>query len=286
MPLCERTNIPNVYWLGKYSECHQGGEIELFIKEQQCISDKKVILLGVDGLMSDADYDTHIPEAHAVVCVLATRTVKRPNIVYIPLDDGTFARGLTDVLSQFALPTWESRKPIAFWRGACTGVESGDTLRMKLVASLEETQNADAKITRWYGFEKVKNVPTISLCDRVPFQVHFQHKYIFIVDGNSIASNQQWVFGSGAVPIMITHPQNEFWFKRFLIPGVHYMAVEYDLSNLNAVIEWLVSHDAEAKQIAENAIDFSRRVFSPEFQKQYLRFALRTACSEIDSIQE
>jgi hypothetical protein len=101
---------------------------------------------------------------------------------------------------------------------------------------------------------------------------HFRYKYILIVDGTHIASNHMWVFGSGAVPIMITHPDNDYWFRRFIVPMVHYVPIEYhDLSDLEEKIKWLQEHDFEAKNIMNNAMHLAETVFSPEFQQQYLR---------------
>jgi glycosyltransferase involved in cell wall biosynthesis len=52
---------------------------------------------------------------------------------------------------------------------------------------------------------------------------------------------------------------------------VDYVPIQYNLSDLKEKIDWLVKNDEKAKQIAENAMSFARRVFSPEFQKRYVR---------------
>jgi len=101
-----------------------------------------------------------------------------------------------------------------------------------------------------------------------------KYKYIFIIDGNCIASAHQWVFGSGSVPIMITHPDNEYWFKDHLIPMINYVPIRYDLSDLTEKLEWLVSHDEEAKKIADAAYELSNTIFTPEYQKTYVDFAI------------
>jgi hypothetical protein len=103
-----------------------------------------------------------------------------------------------------------------------------------------------------------------------PLSDHVQCKYIFIIDGNCIASAHQWVFASGSVPIMITHPGNNYWLLRYLKPMVHYVPISYDLSDLNEKLEWLVNNDAEAKQIAVNSMELARTVLSAEFQHGYL----------------
>jgi spore maturation protein CgeB len=69
---------------------------------------------------------------------------------------------------------------------------------------------------------------------------------------------------------MVTHPDNDYWFKRYLKPMVHYVPIQYDLSDLAEKITWLVEHDDEAKKIADNAMAFSKLFFSPEFQRNHL----------------
>jgi hypothetical protein len=105
---------------------------------------------------------------------------------------------------------------------------------------------------------------------RIGISDHYHSKYILIVDGNVIASAHQWVFGSGSVPIMITHPDNRYWFQQYLKPMKDYVPISYDLSDLEEKIEWLVAHDEEAKQIAENALLFAATIFSSKFQKRYI----------------
>jgi hypothetical protein len=106
--------------------------------------------------------------------------------------------------------------------------------------------------------------------ERASIEQHVENKYILIVDGNCIASAHQWVFGSGSVPIMITHPDNNYWFKDYLKPMVHYVPIAYDLSDLQEKIQWLADHDEEAEQIAKNAMLFANTHFTPEFQRAYV----------------
>jgi spore maturation protein CgeB len=69
---------------------------------------------------------------------------------------------------------------------------------------------------------------------------------------------------------LITHPGSRWWFYDELRPMVNYVPIHYDLSDLVEKIEWLLSHDEEAQQIALNALELSNRVFSPTFQQDYI----------------
>lgn len=213
------------------------------------------------------------PYSYPIVATLCSRAFDRSNMLYLPLDDETFEFGLEHVLSSVPRPAWEDRKPVAFWRGGVSGHDR-PTLREKVVRQLYDVAGTDARVTRWGNWEKGHDIPDHLFGARCGLAEHLENKYLLIVDGNCIASNHQWVFGSGSVPIMITHPENKYWFQPFLKPMVNYVPVHYELSDLKEKIEWLQQHDAEAKQIAENAVALSKEIFTPGFQRKYIDNAL------------
>jgi hypothetical protein len=150
------------------------------------------------------------------------------------------------------------------------------TIRTHVVWHLYQSPHADVKFVRRNDMSAEQMG---ALCyqedDRFfdqkrPLSDHVRCKYIFIIDGNCIASAHQWVFASGSVPVMVTHPGNNYWLLKYLKPMVHYVPISYDLSDLNEKLEWLVNNDAEAKQIAVNAMELARTVLSSEFQQGYL----------------
>ena len=87
-----------------------------------------------------------------------------------------------------------------------------------------------------------------------------------------IASSHMWGFASGCVPFMISNGIH--WFSSFIKPYIHYIPVEYDLSNLIHQIEYVRSNDDVAENISKNAVEFSKTFFSSDFQKEYLRHNL------------
>ena len=282
-----------LYWAGGYSSFYPASAIEQFVVQsiQSHSPSVSVVFSQSDGLIGEEAYsqlsDTHHATTPAekefeklesnarfgttpIVAMLCTRQFNRPNIVLLPLDDDTFNRGLTAVLQPFHFPKWEDRKPIAFWRGGSSGCDR-PTLRMRVADSLQDIPYADVKFTPGGWPENDALIPKDQFVgERSDLAKHFEYKYIFILDGNCIASAHQWVFGSGSVPIMITHPDNEYWFKKYLVPMVHYVPIQYDLSDLHEKVQWLVTHDNQAKKIAEDARQFAETVFSPEFQKAYV----------------
>lgn len=273
----------NLYWYGHLSACRAHGAIETYLHEQSGDA-STVFIHDSDGLIGSNEFDRAIEEtvAHTVegtnpitatLCCQRLAPAQRNRILLTPLDDDTFQYGLKHVLSQYPRPTWEDRKPIAFWRGVGSGHETPST-RKRVVDVLIDHPNSDVRFARWDGCERT-GFPSHYFTNRCGIETHMHYKYILIVDGNCIASSLQWVFGSGSVPILITHPDNDYWFKSYLQPMVHYVPVEWDLRDLQSRVDWLVEHDAEAKTIADNAQILSETLFTPEFQKEYLQKELK-----------
>jgi glycosyltransferase involved in cell wall biosynthesis len=285
----------NVYWLGKYSEFRPNKDIETYLKT---FKNNKFILTQSDGffgkqelnevmsttsetrivLSSEEQYENlNSLTKDGIVCALATRGFSRKNILYLPFDDETFTLGIDHVFKDVVRPSWESRRPIAFWRGNIGGYER-PSIRELVVKKLFENQNADVKFAfSWWNGNYAETIDKKYIEDqRCELQEFVKYKFLFIMDGVTIASNHQWTFASGAVPIMITHPENNWWFKRFLVPMKHYVSVKYDLSDLKEKIEWLVNNDDKAREIAENALALSKEIFTHEYQCKYITDNIRS----------
>jgi hypothetical protein len=286
-----------LYWDGGYSRCHVGSSIEQYVFECIRRQPEKVsaIFTQSDGIIGDEEFDRMISSlgredranskasqtfaeleratregTFPLVCMLCSRQFARDNMILLPLDDETFTYGLSHVLRDVPKIPWSERKPVAYWRGASSGCDR-PTLRKRVLDCLFTFPHANVRFTPGGWDFNDKAIPEEYFTHtRVGLPEHVENKYILIVDGNCIASAHQWVFGSGSVPIMITHPDNEYWFKKYLQPMVHYVPIAYDLSDLQEKITWLVEHDAEAEQIAKNAMYLSQTVFTPEFQRAYI----------------
>lgn len=289
MPIVRSGCPSRVYWYGQYSACVLDGAIEAYIKSsiERIGLPVSVVFTQSDGFVygdmdsglgNDVVYNqlekSKLPGTYPIVAVLCSRKMDRHNILHIPFDDDTFRLGLGNVLESVGKPAWEDRKDIVFWRGSPSGVVH-PSIRRSVVASLIDHPHTDVRLTKWVGWEDGQNIPDGFFSDRADVEEHCKHKYIIIVDGNCVASSHQWVFGSGAVPIMITHPDNEYWFRRHLKPMVNYVPIKYDLSDLKEQIDWLVANDDKAKEIARNAMLLSDTIFTPEYQRSYIDGSIR-----------
>lgn len=264
------------YWVGIHSTCAYNGEIIKFVRETERKLDTRlsIFIEDSDGIVdtiahsylsemgkSHTRLETNIkfnprPQTKQVIALLASRNVFRRDLLFLPFDDEIFKNGL----SLGPVPFWKHRQSKVVWRGK----ENGSQIRFEVIKMLESHRYSDVKFAKY---------------DRTNFMDCLQqanYKYILSIDGTCIASSHQWVFGTGAVPLILTHPGNIFWFKSHLKDRENCMLVNYDLSNLCQIIEWLVDHDSEAEIIAKNAFELSKRIFTPEFQREYIEKELRS----------
>lgn len=267
----------NFFWNGQMSVLSTRSALMEYILSLLKNSNKKVsfILSSCDGLQSVHEYHENINKLDhtsvTIVGALCTRHIQYPNVLYIPLDEETFSKGLSSMLNKIPSTPWELKTSKVFWRGGASGYVYPSP-RTKVTELLCDYKNADVKLTKWGGWEKSFPIPDKYFGDRCSLDKHFTFKYILIIDGNGIASNHQWVFGSGSVPIMVTHPENNWWFKKYLKPMVNYVPIDYyNLNELTEKIEWLVANDEEAKKIMMNAMALSQTLFSHEGHCEYLK---------------
>lgn len=276
--LAARKDSTGYYWQGLLSKCSYSGRIVSFLKETILTLDRRasMVITDTDGFVTNDEFESLPPSnkkqvrpeselsmliskvaegAVAIVGALATRDVYNRRVIYLPLDDETFQGGL----QLGDITPWDERLNAAIWRGN----NHGNGIRQKVIDTLKGSMLADVKFVG-------PDVEWMSIQDQMGY------KYIFIIDGTCIASNHQWVFGSGAVPIIVTHPKNNHWFKSHLRAMENYVPIDYDLSNLDAMLKWLVDNDDLARGIAENAKSLADRIFAPEYQKQYLLQELRS----------
>jgi hypothetical protein len=204
-----------------------------------------------------------------------SRNFQNKDVLLVPVDDECFLKGVRNVLStKVTFIPWEQKKNVLFWRGAGSGYPRPN-VRMRTVVSLIDVPNTDVKFIKWHT-PLLESGPLLDLkkekvyADHVPIQEFLNYKFILIIDGTCISSSIQWTFASGSVPVLITHPGNNWWFKKYIEPMVHYVPVAYDLSDLELKIQWLVENDDKAREIAENAVKFSETFLSSEFQHKYI----------------
>jgi len=282
----------DVFWTGQLSNVTLDGEIIKFIvrtfTENPQLTPYWFCMPRSDGDLNEAliakeiqPFGGTLDDVHSgrvIVASVAQRNpiFKRPDIqmrcvLLLPQDDGIFKEGLEACMRSFPFIPWEHRRPEVFWRGSCSAdYKKNEFLRFDVVSKLVGHPNCDIKLLKhWH---EGKAIPENHFGHYFPIAHFLSYKILLILDGNGISSSHSWVFGSGAVPIMVSNCN--FWFRSYLIPYQHYIPVRYDLSDLIEKIDWVLTHIDEAKRIAEGALEFSRTIFTPEFQQNYLRSKL------------
>lgn len=83
-----------------------------------------------------------------------------------------------------------------------------------------------------------------------------RHKFIFCIEGNDVATNLKWAMSSNSVCVM-RKPRFETWFMEGrLRPGVHYIEVKDDYSDLEEKVTYYSKHTDEALEIIRNAHEY------------------------------
>jgi len=154
---------------------------------------------------------------------------------------------------------WRKRIPKLFWRGSNAGKKheysrfSWNYRKMPRSRAIEicsSRKDADVK----FGF--------------VPWKVFMKHKYVLALAGNTYASLFKHALRSGGCILRQEERMYE-WFEPFLKEWVHYIPVNWDLSNLLNQLEWAKSNDEEAQQISFRAKVLGEALFSPEIMACY-----------------
>ncbi len=162
------------------------------------------------------------------------------------------------------LVPWKEKKPRLFWRGEVAdrygqgdwhddlstfprGILVLNGARMPEVIDAKFNRLANPSIQTIFPF-----VPKDAL------KQHLLYKFQIVLDGETISSSElQWKLFSGCLTLKQDSDET-FWFSAALNPWQHYMPLQRDLADLEETITWLLRHDNEAEQIANNAYEFAR----------------------------
>lgn len=160
---------------------------------------------------------------------------------------------------------WESKKNIAVWRGALTGTnrilrESRTDEdwclaipRCQVVFHNGNSSLIDAKLVNL----NPRQTPPIARQLRgidmygVPLEMSemLSYKMIIMVEGNDVSSGLKWALYSKSVVLMSPPTFTSWAMEELLEPWVHYIPI--DATNVEERVEWVRTHDEEARLIAQ-----------------------------------
>lgn len=166
---------------------------------------------------------------------------------------------------------WQTKTEKLFWRGpaidGCYCLHNWILFprgRIVYFSKHRHPQLIDASLTSggrytdWRFDQAFKEAAMVSPVDQLQF------KYLLLIDGVTCSfPDMQWRLYSGC--LVMKHESDDVqWFSRELIPWKHYVPLDRYFSDVAEKIHWARDHDAEARQIAENAREFAETHLTPE----------------------
>ncbi|EGU34637.1 glycosyl transferase family 90 [Vibrio scophthalmi] len=158
------------------------------------------------------------------------------NAVLINLDKNRHFHFLNDPY------TYEQKKDLLVWRGAAYQEHRKRFIQEYYLSPLCNVGQTN---------KPVENVPWQK--DKLSIDEQLQYKFILSIEGNDVATSLKWTLSSNSLCLMVK-PKFETWFMEgTLIPGVHYVELNEDYSDLEDKIQYYLAHPQEAKLIIKNA---------------------------------
>jgi hypothetical protein len=169
------------------------------------------------------------------------------------------------------LPDWAGRIPKVFWRGSNTGLRrywppnGPDDLNWLQRARLCLTAKASPLNDRLdIGFSQISQVhdmPEVAqafvragvMANPIPRVDFGRFRYVVDIDGNShswAGLYCSFLLGCCVLKVGSLHDLRAWYYDR-LEPWVHYVPVRADLSDFDEAVDWVLTHDAEARAIAD-----------------------------------
>lgn len=113
-----------------------------------------------------------------------------------------------------------------------------------------------------------------SILSIVPESEILQYRYAIDVDGNSNGwFRLRYILCSNSLCIKHKTPYKQ-WYYSLIIPGVHYLEVERDFSDLIEKIDWLNTHEDMSLRMILNSNYVAQSIFTEEAQIEYLYKAI------------
>ena len=179
--------------------------------------------------------------------------------------------GRIQSVQQFDTP-WEQKKNEAVWRGVMTGriyLKSKVTLesfsfsehcsflpRCRFVRDYWNTTSFNVGFSRQLKSRNVDQEYEYMIKGELDLPSLMKYKVIIIIEGNDVSSGLKWALYSGSVVMMPPPTKTSYAMEELLIPWVHYVPLKPDFSDAIEKLNWTLSHDEEARRIAERATLF------------------------------
>jgi hypothetical protein len=243
-------------------------------------------IVSMDDGMPEASHDFWITPHQAPVLAWAKRKELAPYVVLIPdfltTRESSWHVDIDTINQKYKTLPWEKRKGAAFWRGASN--DKGYTLsnyaqkpRFLISAmSKEHPDLVNAGFCRVYPADVEALFTQMGIIlGNVSIAGHLDYKYLPVIDGYMCTfPGFQWRLLSGSLTLKQESDEIQYFYGA-LKPHEHYLPLRNDLSDLLEKIAWAKEHDAECRQMAENARAFALQNLLPESIYAYLYHVLQ-----------
>lgn len=143
--------------------------------------------------------------------------------------------------------------PKLIFRGECAGKPE----RERFVAMWKDSPYMDIADTS-RPYDAPGHAAPISIPE------HFRYRFVLALEGYDVASALQWIMASGCIPVMVK-PKVEGWLMHGrLQPGVHYVEIKPDFSDVEEKIKYYNDHPDEAEAIAKASTEWARQFINPD----------------------
>ncbi len=102
--------------------------------------------------------------------------------------------------------------------------------------------------------------------ERMSIQAQLNFKYILSLEGVDVATNLKWIMSSNSLCFSQKLKYETWYMEGLLQPGVHYVEIAEDFSDVEAKIDYYERHPDEAEQIIANANAWTRQFLDPEVE--------------------
>ncbi|CAG7926424.1 unnamed protein product [Penicillium olsonii] len=160
--------------------------------------------------------------------------------------------------------TWENKTAKLLWRGV---PKMGPKVRDKLMRVTKDKPWADVKALVWDDKDSLQN-------DYKTMPQHCEYQYIAQTEGNTYSGRLKYLQSCRSV--IVSHKldwiQHHYHLMKSSGPEQNFVEVRRDWSDLEETMEHFLSHDDEAKNIADNSVrTFRERYLTSAAEMCYWR---------------
>jgi hypothetical protein len=102
--------------------------------------------------------------------------------------------------------------------------------------------------------------------ERLSIQDQLSFKYILSLEGVDVATNLKWIMSSNSLCFSQKLKFETWYMEGRLQPGVHYVEIADDFSDVEQKIDYYENNPDEAEQIIATANAYTRQFFNPEIE--------------------